>query len=211
MPPVRLLLACGLVAPALSLVADVLACARWRTYRPVAQSMSELGAIGAPTRDLVTGLNLARDLSLAAFAAGVCKSSGGDPAMRAMGGLLLANATSDAVASAFLPRDYAQPTWSGRNTANTLVMATGVACYMAAMVAGALAPLGRFRAVSVGVPLSYLGLTALALSLAARRQTPPVTTGAQERTMAYSYQLWIAALAAALMRQEARRHASPAS
>jgi hypothetical protein len=76
----------------------------------VERSISELTAIGAPTRTLVTVLNLVRDASLAVFAAGVSRRSSGDQGLRVTGSLLLANAALDALATTFLPRDYAQPT-----------------------------------------------------------------------------------------------------
>jgi hypothetical protein len=207
----RLLLACGTVAPALALVTDLVACARWSEYRPINQSLSQLSAIGAPTRQLVTGLDLARDGLLAAFAAGVGKSARGDRALGAAGGLLLANAATEAFATAFVPRDFSQPTWSARNTANTLVMGASVACSLGAMGMGARALPGWFRRFSAGVPLSYLALAVLGVLLPARRAAAPpatgeasATTGAQERTMAYSFQLWVAVLAVTLARRDGR-------
>jgi hypothetical protein len=208
MPSIRPFLACGLVAPSLALATDVLACARLPGYRPVAQSISELSAVGAPTRSLVTSLDLGRDALLAAFAAGVWSSADANRARRATGALVLANAAVHAVAAAFLPRDYAQPTWSPRNTANTLVMATSVGCSIGAMATGAVALPGPFRAVSAGIPLAYGALTALVLLMPRDTSSPPVSTGAQERTMAYSYQLWLAALAITLLRREAHRGAA---
>jgi Protein of unknown function (DUF998) len=50
MSPVRPLLACGLAAPVLFLATDVLAIARAAGYSPMRQSISELAAVGAPTR-----------------------------------------------------------------------------------------------------------------------------------------------------------------
>jgi hypothetical protein len=204
MPTLRPLLACGMAAPALALVTDLVACARWSEYRPITGSISQLKAIGSPTRRLVTGLDLARDALLAAFAAGVGRSARGDRALGATGGLLLANAATEAFATVFVPRDLGQPTWAARNTANTLVMGAGVACSLGAMGMGARALPGWFRLFSAGMPLSYLVLAVLGMLLPARRAAAPATTGAQERTMAYSFQLWVAALAVTLARREGR-------
>jgi Protein of unknown function (DUF998) len=200
MPPVRPLLACGIAAPSLSLASDILACARWRGYSPVRQSISELSAVGAPTRSLVTALDLVRDGLLVAFAAGVSGSAGANRALRATGTLVLANCAIHAFAAAFLPRDYSEPTWSPGNTANTVVMATSVGCSIAAMATGAVALPGPFRAVSAGIPSSFAGLTALALLVPWPEGAPPTSTGAQERTMAYAYHLWLAGLAIVLLR-----------
>lgn len=200
LPPVRPLLACGLAAPALFLATDILAIARAPGYRPMRQSISELTAVGAPTRPLVAALHVTRDALLAAFATGLAASADGNRALAATGGLVAANAALDAFATAALPRDYAGPTWSPRNTANTLVMAAGVGCFVAAMGTGAVGTRGTFRACSAGIPLSYGLLTALSLTLRSRDE-PPSSTGAQERTMAYSYQLWVAVLAGLLLRR----------
>lgn len=198
--PVRPLLFCGLAAPVLSLATDLLAMSRAAGYRPMRQSISELTAVGVPTRPFVTVLDIARDALLAAFASGVTATAGDSRALVATGGLVAANAALDAFAIAALPRDYASPTWAPRNTANTLVMAAGVGCFVAAMGTGAAGTRGPFRAFSAGIPLSYGLLTVISLVLR-KRDEPPSSTGAQERTMAYSYQLWVAVLASLLLRR----------
>lgn len=198
--PVRPLLVCGLAAPVLFLAADLLGIARAAGYRPMKQSISEMTAVGARTRPLVTSLGVTRDVLLAAFATGVTASADDNRALAATGGLIAANAALDAFATAALPRDYASPTWAPRNTANTVVMAAGVGCFVAAMGTGAVGIRGRFRPFSAGVPLSYGLSTALSLLLRSRDE-PPSSTGAQERTMAYSYQLWVAVLASLLLRR----------
>jgi len=200
MSPVRPLLGCGLAAPLLFLATDLLAIARAPGYRPMRQSISELTAVGAPTRPLVTALRVTGDALMAAFATGVTATAGGSRALAATGGLVAANAALDALATAAFPRDYASPTWSPENTANTVVTAVGVGCFVAAMGTGAVAVRGPFRAFSAGIPLSYGLLTALSL-LVRSRDEPPSSTGAQERTMAYTYQLWVAVLASLLLRR----------
>ena len=176
--PVHPLLVCGLAAPLLSVATDVVAIARAAGYRPMRQSISELTAMGAPTRPLVTALDITRDTLLAAFATGVTATAGDSRALAATGGLVAANAALDAFATAALPRDYTSPTWAPRNTANTVVMAVGVGCLVAAMGTGAAAIPGPFRAFSAGIPLSYGLLTAASLVLRSPVE-PPASTGAQ--------------------------------
>jgi hypothetical protein len=198
--PVRPLLACGIAAPLLSLATDLLAISRADGYRPMRQSISELTAVGARTRPLVNALDVTRDVLLAAFATGVTATAGESRALAATGGLVAANAAVDAFATAALPRDYASATWAPRNTANTVVMAAGLGCFVAAMGTGAVAIRGPFRAFSAGIPFAYGLLTALSLLLRSGDE-PPSSTGAQERTMAYTYQLWVAVLASLLLRR----------
>lgn len=198
--PVRPPLACGLAAPVLFLATDLLAIARSAGYSPMRQSISELTAVGAPTRALVTVLHVTRDALLVAFGGAVTSTAGDSRVLAATGRLVAANAALDAFATAAVPRDYASPTWAPRNTANTMVMAAGVGCFVAAMGAGAVALRGPFRAFSAGIPLSYGLLTALSLLLRPRDELPS-STGTQERTMAYSYQVWVAVLASLLLRR----------
>jgi hypothetical protein len=211
MPSIAPWLTCGLIGPALTVATDLLACSRWRAYRPITQSISVLSAVGAPTRGLVTGLGLVRDSSLALLALGVNRSAPAGGALRKTGRLVLATSAADAAATAFLPRDYGQPTWGRRNAANTLVMAAAVACSIGAMGTGAAALPGGFRVFSATIPMSYAGLTLLALACATGRDPSTAPTGAQERTMAYSYQLWLAGLALVLLRSEARRRSTSLS
>lgn len=166
---------------------------RWR-HRSSASSRSDPATTTPTTRRT-------HDALLGAFAAGVMATAGGSRALAATGGLVGANAILDAFATAALPRDYARPTWARRNAANTVVMAVGVGCFMAAMATGAAAVRGRFRAFSLGIPISYGLLTALSLLRLRPSGGGPSSTGAQERTMAYSYELWIAVLAILLLRR----------
>lgn len=200
MSPVRPLLACGLAAPVLLLATDLLAIARAAGYSPMRQSISELTAVGAPTRPLVTTLRVTGDALMAAFAIGATVTAGNSRALAATGGLVATQAVLDGFATAALPRDYGSPMWAPRNTANTVVMAAGVGCFVAAMGSGAAAVRGPFRAFSAGIPLSFALLTVLSL-LVGPRGEPPSSTGAQERTMAYSCELWAAVLAIVLLRR----------
>jgi len=201
MSPVRPLLACGLAAPVLFLATDLLAIARADGYSPMRQSISDLTAAGAPTRPLVTTLRVTGDALMAAFAAGVTATAGDSRALAVTGRLVATQAALDAFATAALPRDDSSPTWAPRNTANTVVMAAGVGCFVAAMGTGAAAVRGPFRVFSAGIPLSYGLLTVLSLLLRPREE-PPSSTGAQERTMAYSCELWAAVLAGLLLHRQ---------
>lgn len=69
--PRKLLLACGVLSSLLYLGIDALAALRFGDYHSyTAQAISELGAIGAPTRELVEPLFIAFSVLLLAFAIG---------------------------------------------------------------------------------------------------------------------------------------------
>src|SRR5215207_4228767 len=68
----RALLACGVLSSLLYLGIDALAELRFGDYHSyTAQAISELGAVGAPTREMVEPLFRTYNLLLLAFAAGV--------------------------------------------------------------------------------------------------------------------------------------------
>ena len=62
--PVRPWLAGGLMASAATIATDQIAGALTKGYSFVEQSVSELSAVGAPTRALVVPVDLARDMLL---------------------------------------------------------------------------------------------------------------------------------------------------
>jgi len=78
-----------------------------------------------------------------------------------------------------------------------------VVFYLLAMAFGAAAFHGWFRVFSITILLAYVILTVVGL-LVPRGATPSgepmMTTGLQERTMMYSYLLWVAVLAGVLLK-----------
>jgi hypothetical protein len=71
----RILLLCGVLSPLLYAVADALAGMRWEGYSFRDQTISELGAIGAPSRPLFSILLIPVYLLLVAFGAGEIMSA----------------------------------------------------------------------------------------------------------------------------------------
>jgi hypothetical membrane protein len=86
----RVLLLCGVLSPVLYAVADVLAGMRWASYSFRDQTISELGAIGAPSRPLFAVLLFVVYLLMVAFGVGVWKAAADNRRLRIVGGLLVA-------------------------------------------------------------------------------------------------------------------------
>ena len=83
------LLACGVLSSLLYLGIDALAALHFPDYHSyTAQAISELGAVGAPTRELVEPLFMTYNVLLLAFALGVWASAGRKRALRFIGALL---------------------------------------------------------------------------------------------------------------------------
>ena len=93
----KALLFCGILAALLYVATDILAAMRWEGYSYTAQTVSELFAIGDPTRPLVVLRGLAYCVLVIAFGSGVWGSAGGRRALRVAGGLLVGIGVVDLV------------------------------------------------------------------------------------------------------------------
>ncbi len=86
----RILLFCGVLSPLVYALADALAGWRWEAYSFRDMTISELGAIGAPSRPLFSSLLILAYLLFVAFGVGVWQSAGGRRRLRTAAGLLIA-------------------------------------------------------------------------------------------------------------------------
>ena len=94
----KLLLCCGILASVLYVSTDILAAMRWEGYSYTAQSVSELRALGAPTRPFLVPVLLVYSLLEIAFGWGVRRSAGPKRALRIAGALLIGLGVVDLVA-----------------------------------------------------------------------------------------------------------------
>jgi Protein of unknown function (DUF998) len=90
---VRISLMCGVVSSLLYVAMNVFVALQWEGYSSVSQTVSELSAIGAPTRPLWVTLAIAYTALVAAFGWGVLQSAGQTRSLRIVGWLVVANAT----------------------------------------------------------------------------------------------------------------------
>jgi hypothetical protein len=196
----RRLLAGGIAASLLAAGTDVLAGKLWAGYDFFAQSISELAAVGAPTRLLVVPLNLTCDALMIAFGIGVWTAAGESRAQRVTASMVIGNVVVS-VAWAFFPMHVGEPP----SPANVAVGAVSMVLFVLAICCGAVAYRGFFRLYSIATLLAYIVLTIL--GLLAGRAAPadgPGSIGVQERTMALGYLLWVVALAVTLRRADKR-------
>ena len=85
-----ILLICGIVSSLLYVAMNVFVPMQWEGYSSASQTVSELSAIGAPTRPLWVLLGVAYTLLVAAFGWGVWASARRNRPLRVVGGLLVA-------------------------------------------------------------------------------------------------------------------------
>ena len=86
----KALLVCGILSSLLYVAMNVFIPMQWEGYSSASQTVSELSAIGAPTRPLWVPLGTVYTLLVAAFGWGVLASSRWNRPLRVAGGLLVA-------------------------------------------------------------------------------------------------------------------------
>lgn len=197
-----ILLRCGIASPVLYALADLLAGLRWHAYSFRDQTISELGAIGAPSRPLFATLLLIAYALLLAFGIGIRRASGHGHRLRIVGTLVIALAalalTVGQLAS-MRPRGVPQGLAGAMHLAEGAIamLLVFLAMGFAATVFGA-----RFRLytwATIGLVLVLGAWTVRAAgAVEAGGQTPWL--GVQERLWWYAYQSWFAVLALRLLR-----------
>jgi hypothetical protein len=195
----KLLLSCGILASLLYLGTDLWAGKLLKDYSFSAQSMSELGATGSPTRQLVVVLTMAASAIMIVFGVGVWQTSATTTILpRIVAGLIIGNAVAGLIATLFFPNRFGVRPEFG--TPGVLLMFLSVLCFVLAMVFGAAAFHSWMRVLSIAIPVAYILLAILRFAIAASSTLDAaVLVGAQERTMAYSFLVWVTALAIYLL------------
>jgi hypothetical protein len=204
----KALLGCGIVSSLVYVVANVIGARRWRGYSSTSQTVSELSAIGAPSRPVVVPLLSTHGALVIPFGAGVWESAGRKRALRVTGALLVGLGASDLSAPLFpMHRREALARGEGSRTDTMHIVLTGVnsLLILLAIGCGSTAFEKRFRLYSVATILVLVvtgGLTATQASrLEANLPTP--WAGLMERISIGGYLLWQVVLATALMRPRA--------
>ena len=199
----KTLLACGVLSSLLYVAADLLAAVRFPGYHSfISQAVSELTAVGAPTKGLVEPLFIAYDLLIIAFGIGVWMSAGGRRAVRIVGGLLTGIGVVGLVAMPFTPMHLRGTGNLSTDAPHIVVTGVTVLFILAAVGFGASLFGRRFRLYSIATLLTLLVFGAWtgieAGRLAAGRPTPWL--GAGERIHIGAYLLWVVVLAFAIRR-----------
>lgn len=197
----KFLLLCGVLSPAMYACADAIAGMSWAAYSFRDYTISELGAIGAPTQTLFSSMLIAVYLVFLAFGTGVWRSSAGRRSLRIAGGLLLGFGLLALTVGQFVPM---QPRGVDQGLSGALHLIEGAVAMvliLAAMVSAAIAFGIRFRAYTA---LSILMM--LVFGIWSGMDAPNVEVGlgtpwlgVKERIFWYSYQLWFAVLALTLL------------
>jgi hypothetical protein len=207
----KVLLALGIVGPLFYVAIDILLATRWEGYSYTDQTVSELFAIGAPTRPLAVPLMLTYGVLAIAFGLGVWGSAGEKRALRVVAVGLIAKEVLGSVATLFAPIHMREALAAGEATASDawhgILTFGGALCYLLAMGFGATAFGKWFRFYSIATMLIFVVFGVMTgldqPQLEANLPTPWM--GLWERIDIFATMLWIAVLAIALLRTQVQR------
>ena len=196
----KLLLVCGVLSSLVYLSADVIGALRWEGYSYLDQTISELAAIGSPSRPLTLALFTLYNVLLIPFAIGVVMTS-----RRARGaGIMLAGIAGLGVVAALFPIHVRGYAWTINETMHSILTATTVFFIVSAMVFASRALGGGFRIYSIATLVVTLVSGAMAgwigRNLADNLPTPWI--GIAERISVFAFLLWVAVLAIVLLNHQ---------
>jgi hypothetical protein len=178
---------------------------QWEAYSSASQTISELSAIGAPTRSLWAVPGAIYTVLVTAFGFGVWKSAGRIRALRIAGGLILAYG-SLGVFWPFAPMHLRETLAAGGGTLSDtmhLVLASVTVLLMLLAISFAATAFGtRFRVYSLATlailaafgALTFLDAPRIAVNL------PTPWIGVWERINIGVFLLWVVVLATTLLR-----------
>ena len=203
----RALLACGVAAFILYFLMDLIASQLYDGYSYRDQTISELSAIGAPTRALWIPLGFLYSALMVAFAAGVWASAGQRRALQAIAVLAGSIGILGFVAWPFAPMHQREALAAGggdlRDTMHLVISGVNSLIFMASMAIGSTALGKRFRLYS----LAWLGLILVfgfltwASAGGVDDNTSTDWLGVYERVAVLGSMFWYAVLAVALLRE----------
>jgi hypothetical protein len=198
------LLACGLASSLLYVFTDVIASLRYRGYSYRDQTVSELAAIGAPTRPLVVALFTVYGVLLTAFSAGAWLATR-EPASRRSAALLGVSALAATPVQPFFPmhrRGEVPGFTDAMHVAGTGLLSVLVEVSMGFAAAAQRGAWRAYTAATMAALLFFGAWTGLDSGrLAVNAPTPGM--GLKERGNIYAYLAWVAAVSVSLMKRPA--------
>src|SRR5215204_7034416 len=141
----KVLLVCGILAPLLYFATDILATILYEGYSYTDQTISELFAIGAPTRPLVVVLAPTYALLVYAFGVGVWALAGGKRALRVVAAGLIGKEVLGLVVTLFFPMHMRGVEGTLTDTMHGILTLVGNLFFLLAIGFGATAFGKRFR------------------------------------------------------------------
>jgi len=200
----KILLICGIVSPTLYAISDAVAGMQWKGYSFRDQTISELGAVRAPSRPLFSFLLLIVYGLMVAFGVGVWKSADRKRRLRIVAVLCVALGVMALTAGQLAPMRPRGLEQGFTGAVHLIEAAVAMLMILTAMAIAASAFGTRFRLYTVGTIILALAFGAWAASAAPRIERGLATpwVGVIERIFWYGYQSWFIVLAFTLLRRQ---------
>ena len=197
----KILLICGMLAALIYVGSDIVAAMRYEGYSYVSQSVSELRAIGAPTRPMLVPILLLYGALEVVLGLGVRRVVGEKRGLRIAGGLLIALGAVDLIAP-FVPMHVRGEVASLIDTMHIVI--TGVTVLLLLLIIGfgstADGKWFRFYSYATIVILFVFGMLAGMDGPRVAAQEPTPWLGVTERINIYGYMLWLLVFSIVLLR-----------
>lgn len=178
----------------------------WPAYDSLSQTVSELSAIGAPTRLVWLTFGTIYTLLIIVFGLGLCASDGGKPRLRIAGLLIVAYGTIGVYWPPMHLREVlAAGGGSLTDTLHLLWAGVTVLIMLTVMIMGASVRRGVFRTYSL-ISILVMAFFGVLTGMQADRLELGLATpwlGVWERASVGAYLLWVAVFAAIQLRMQA--------
>jgi hypothetical protein len=209
----RMLLLCGILSSLLYLIMNIVVPFFYVGYSFASHTISELSAVGAPTRTLWIVPATVYTLLVTAFGWGVWTSAGQNRRLRAVGALMIVYGLTG-IAWFFAPMHQREVLAAGGGTIEDTmhIVLSGVTSviYLIALAFGA-AAFGKAFRIYTFVTMALLISCGVLLSIDGPKVSlnqPTPWIGVTERFMLGVVMLWIAVLSVALLRRQSERRAA---
>lgn len=199
--PVKVLLVCGILSSLLYVGTDILAAMLYPGYSYTSQMISELGAIGAPTRSLWMAMSMVYNPLVIAFGIGVWRVAGHKRSLRIAAILLMAYGVVSGLGP-FVPM-HVRGAGSLATDAMHILCTIGMVVLILLFIGFGSGASGKgFRFYSIGTILTIVLFGGLAGAVAGQMAAGAATPGfgILERVNIYGEMLWALMLAVTLLR-----------
>lgn len=203
----KVLLICGIVSSLLYVAMNAFVAMQWKGYSSFSQTVSELSAIGAPTRPLWVALGAAYTVLVIAFGYGVWRPAQQHPCLRVAGGLIVAYGALG-VFWPLAPMHLRETLAAGGSTISDtmhIVLGSVTVLLMLLAIAFTAASFGKwFRLYSIASIVILCAFGALTFLDAPRvgANLPTPWLGVWERINIAVFLLWVIVLAALLLQRQ---------
>lgn len=203
----KILFICGIASSLLYIAMNIIIPMLYEGYSSASQTVSELSAIGAPTRTVWVLSGIVYTLLVTAFGWGILQSAGRNRPLRIVGALMLVHGIID-IAWPFAPMHQREAIAAGAETLSDtmhIVMSVITVLLMMLMIAFGAAAFGkkfRFYSIATLVVLIAFGVLTGLESPGIAKNLPTPWIGVWERINIGAFMLWIIMLAVLLLQAE---------